>query len=126
MNQGEGEPKDYKEYFYGNESKNLDPVNDSVSNLVIPENSEDIKLKLEELKSQIELAKENKDKHDSLNKNSEYKIEEDALTSEIKEADKIFLSLKEQEEILKNKLSEMSHKKQSFRSKIASFLGLLP
>jgi predicted RNase H-like nuclease (RuvC/YqgF family) len=126
MNQGEGEPKDYKEYFYGNESKNLDPVNGSVSNLVIPENSEDIKLKLEELKSQIELAKENKDKHDSLNKNSEYKIEEDALTSEIKEADKIFLSLKEQEEILKNKLSEMSHKKQSFRSKIASFLGLLP
>jgi chromosome segregation ATPase len=126
MNQGEGEPKNYKEYFYGNESNDLNSVKDSVSTFIIPENPEDIKLKLEELKSQIELAKENKDKHDSLNKNLEYKIEEDALTPEIKDSEKIFLSLKEQEEVLKNRLSEINHKKKGFGNKLASLLGFLP
>jgi predicted RNase H-like nuclease (RuvC/YqgF family) len=126
MNQGEGEPKDYKEYFYGNESKNSDPVSGDASNFVIPEKPEDIKLKIEELKSQIELAQENKDKHESLDKNPEYKIEEEALTPEIKDADKILSVLKQQEEILKNKLSEITHKKQSLRNRLSSFLGLLP
>jgi uncharacterized protein (DUF3084 family) len=126
MNQGEGEPKDYKEYFYGKKEEELSIVDAKPELFIVPEKLEDIKLKLEELKSQIELAKENKDKYESLNKNSEYKIEEQALTSDIRDAGKTSDALVQQEKVLNAKLLELTPRKQSFRSRVASFLGLLP
>ncbi|MBP6857944.1 MAG: hypothetical protein KBC11_01995 [Candidatus Pacebacteria bacterium] len=123
----EGLSKATREYFYGKDEENT-PEESVVAPelLVIPEDPEDLKNQIAKVKAELEDVLENKKIHDINLHKSIDRIEEDALPSEIKNADENATVLSKQVELLKQKLHEKTPPKSGIKGKLMSLLGLLP